>query len=63
MDNNNDVTFLGIRKMARKLDVPVSWLYARTRTNEIPHYKLGKYVKFRLPEIMKWLKEKSERGQ
>ena len=28
---------IGVEEMAKKLDVPVSWLYARTRTNDIPH--------------------------
>jgi excisionase family DNA binding protein len=46
--------------MASKLDVPVSWLYSRTRTNKVPHYKVGKYVKFRESEIWDWLKKKNE---
>ena len=41
--------------MAKKLGVPTSWLYARTRTGEIPHFKLGKYVRFDESEILKWL--------
>ncbi len=32
-----DKNLIGINEMAKKLDVPVSWLYSRTRTNEIPH--------------------------
>jgi hypothetical protein len=28
---------IGVEEMAKKLDVPVSWLYARTRINEVPH--------------------------
>ena len=51
---------IGINKMAKKLDVPVSWLYSRTRTNEIPHYKIGKYVKFDEKEIWDWLKTQNE---
>jgi excisionase family DNA binding protein len=47
---------VGIKEMASKLDVPVSWLYSRTRTNEIPHYKVGKYVRFNESEIWEWLK-------
>lgn len=53
--NSNEVKFLGIKEMAHKLDVPITWLYARTRTNEIPHYKLGKYVKFREKEVLEWV--------
>lgn len=51
----------GIKEMAEKLDVQVSWLYQRTRTNEIPHYKLGKYVKFNESEVMKWIRKMNEK--
>jgi excisionase family DNA binding protein len=48
--------------IAKKLSVPVSWLYARTRTNEIPHYKIGKYVRFDESEIREWLKGQKTGG-
>jgi excisionase family DNA binding protein len=51
---------IGIKDMASKLDVPVSWLYSRTRTNDIPHYKVGKYVRFDESEIWEWLKQQNE---
>ena len=55
-----DQNLISIREMAKKLDVPVSWLYSRTRTNEIPHYKVGKYVRFDESEIWEWLKRQNE---
>ena len=45
----------GIKAMAKRLDVPVSWLYSRTRTGEIPHYKIGKYVKFDPEAVMTFM--------
>ena len=51
---------IGIKAMAEKLDVPQSWLYSRTRTNEIPHYKVGKYVKFYESEVMEWIRMQNE---
>ena len=51
---------IGIKEMAEKLDVPVSWVYSRTRTNEIPFYKIGKYVKFDESEVWNWVKKQSE---
>ena len=51
---------IGISEMAKKLDVPVSWLYSRTRTNDIPHYKVGKYVKFDESKVWDWLKVQNE---
>ena len=55
-----DRKFVGIKAMAEKLDVPQSWLYSRTRTNEIPHYKVGKYVKFYESEVMEWIRMQNE---
>jgi excisionase family DNA binding protein len=55
-----DQNLIGINELAKKLDVPVSWLYSRTRTNEIPHLKLGKYVRFDESEIWEWLKKQNQ---
>jgi excisionase family DNA binding protein len=51
---------IGIKEMAEKLNLPVSWLYQKTRTREIPFYKVGKYCKFRESEVWQWLKERNE---
>jgi excisionase family DNA binding protein len=51
---------ISINEMASKLDVPVSWLYSRTRTNDIPFYRVGKYVRFNESEIWEWLKKQNE---
>jgi excisionase family DNA binding protein len=55
-----DQNLIGIKEMAEKLSVPCSWIYQRTRTNEIPHYKVGKYVRFDESEIWEWLKQQNE---
>jgi excisionase family DNA binding protein len=52
--------FKDIDEMSKKMHVPKSWLYSRTRTNEIPHYKIGKYVRFDEDEVMEWLKKQNE---
>lgn len=54
---------IGINELAETLDVPISWIYARTRLkgpDAIPHLKLGKYVKFNLAEVMDWVRIQSE---
>ena len=53
----------GIKAMAKRLDVPVSWLYSRTRTGEIPHYKIGKYVKFDPEAVMTWIETQNEKAR
>ena len=51
---------IGVEEMAKKLNVPVSWLYARTRKNEVPHFKIGKYVRFDPEAVMDWIREQNE---
>ena len=53
-------TLIGPKELAQKLDVPVSWIYSRTRTNDIPCVKVGKYVKFDESEIWKCLEQQNE---
>ena len=51
---------IGIKEMARKLFLPVSWLYGKTRTGEIPHYKIGKYVRFDADQVMEWIRSQNQ---
>ncbi|HET9488803.1 MAG TPA: helix-turn-helix domain-containing protein [Methylomirabilota bacterium] len=49
--------WLTVKEAADLLRVPVSWLYERTRTNSIPHVKLGKYLRFDQDEPAAWVEE------
>ncbi len=40
------VQLVDVHEMARILQVPVSWLYQRTRRKTIPCVRVGKYVRF-----------------
>lgn len=51
---------ISIKELAEKLSVKPSWLYQRTRTGQIPHFKVGKYVRFDETEVWEWLKEQNE---
>jgi len=51
------VEWLTIQEAAEPLRVRVSWLYERTRTNTIPHAKLGKYLRFDRDERIGWVGE------
>jgi excisionase family DNA binding protein len=49
---------LTVSEVAAALKVPVSWVYERTRrsgTDRIPHFKLGKYLRFRWLTVRDWL--------
>jgi excisionase family DNA binding protein len=43
------------------LGVPYTWLLAQARANNIPHHRLGHYVRFDPNDLYEWLREtKSE---
>ena len=46
------------KKLAKRLNVQVSWIYRRTRLGQeaIPHVKMGKYVRFDWEEVLEFLK-------
>lgn len=47
-----------VGEIARILNVPVSWLYERTRRGEIPCIRLGKYIRFDLQEVLTHFRQK-----
>ena len=51
-----------VKELAAKLNVPVSWIYQRTRLGQkaIPHVKMGKYVRFNLEEVVEFFKNNSQ---
>jgi len=49
---------LTVAEIAGLLKVPASWVYERTRRRGIdrmPHFKLGKYLRFSQEEVLNWL--------
>ncbi len=52
---------LTVEQLAAKLNIKKSWIYQRTRLGQtaIPHIKVGKYVRFDLAEVMKFLEKQS----
>ena len=52
---------LTIDEMADRLRVQKSWLYQFTRPktdDTIPHLRVGKYLRFREEEVLRWLRER-----
>jgi hypothetical protein len=52
-------------ELARRWNLPESWIRSHTRrrtTDELPHLKLGRYVRFLWgsPELERWLKAREE---
>lgn len=47
-----------VGEVAALLNVPISWIYERTRRRgieRIPHFKLGKYLRFSRIEVLQWV--------
>jgi excisionase family DNA binding protein len=48
-----DSELLSPDELAERLKVPVSWVYEASRQNRIPTVRLGRYVRFRLNDVLK----------
>jgi excisionase family DNA binding protein len=59
----NQRVLMDVQGVAKYLGVKVSWVYDKTRKKEIPHAKVGKYLRFRKSAIDDWLvQERTARG-
>jgi len=47
--------FLDIRELEKITKLPRSWLYSQAAKGYLPHYKCGKYLRFKISEIEEWL--------
>ena len=48
-----------VTEIAEFLQLPKSWVYERTRRRgieRIPHFKLGKYLRFSKLEVLDWIR-------
>jgi excisionase family DNA binding protein len=55
-----DEELMTVEEVAHFLKVPESWVYERTRrrgVGRLPHYKIGKYLRFLEREIVEWLQQ------
>jgi excisionase family DNA binding protein len=53
-----DGQLLTVEEVAELLNVPVSWVYCKTRhraINRIPGFRLGKYWRFRESDVLAWI--------
>lgn len=57
-DTLEEGQLLTVQEVAALLNVPVTWVYGRTRkrsSERLPSYRLGKYWRFREHEILEWV--------
>jgi excisionase family DNA binding protein len=46
------------KDLSEAWQVPLSWIYARVRARELPHIKIGHYLRFDEAEMEQWLAER-----
>jgi excisionase family DNA binding protein len=49
--------------MSAVLGVKLSTIYQWTHIGYIPHFKLGRFVRFKEHEVLEWLESKSRNGR
>jgi excisionase family DNA binding protein len=59
---NRDDGLFDVEDLALYLKVNRQWVYEKIHNNSVPHYKMGKYPRFRKSEIDQWLRT-LERGE
>ena len=50
--NGHQTELLTPEDLAKKLIVPLSWVYEQSRLGNIPTHKLGRYIRFNLHEVL-----------
>ena len=57
---------LTTQELADYLKVKIGWVYWRTRQKgeySIPQIRVGKYIRFRLPDVMAWIEQQKGRAE
>lgn len=62
LKNNGEVddVIFDVKGLAEYLRVEESWVYQKIHTGDLPHYKVGKYPRFRKSKIDEWLKQREK---
>jgi excisionase family DNA binding protein len=51
----NPERLLTVPELAQLTGLPISRVYSKVASQEIPHLRFGKYRRFRLSEVQTWL--------
>ena len=54
---------LTAHEVADRLSVKESWVREATRDGRLPHLRLGRYRRYRWPDIQTWLDEQTHAGR
>jgi excisionase family DNA binding protein len=59
---NAGSALLGAAELAKLLGVPESWVREQARLGNLPSFKLGHYVRFRIEEVERYLTERANQA-
>jgi excisionase family DNA binding protein len=54
---------LNAAELAERLNVPAKWPLEQARAGNIPHMRLGRYVRFSWPDVETWLQDLKVGGE
>ncbi len=57
LDSHDDRDLLTAEEVAVRLRMTPAWVYAQTRRRQIPHLRLGRYVRYRREAIDEWIEQ------
>jgi len=52
-----------IEELCEELKLEKSWVYQRTRINKIPCIRFGKYLRFRLSDVVEYFEKGESNGE
>ena len=52
LQNGKEAELLTPEELADRLKVPRSWVYEQSRQGNIPTHRIGKYIRFKLAEVV-----------
>lgn len=55
---STSVRLLRVEEIADALGVKASWVYGKVACHEMPCVRVGRYLRFRLEEVMAWLESR-----
>ena len=59
---NGTDTLLTVKDVALRLAVPVSWVYLKVESRELPFLKIGRYVRFEASAIEAFIERQRKNG-
>ena len=52
---NPEQALLSPKQLAARLGLPITWIYFHAEARSLPHYRVGKYLRFDPIEVERWL--------